>query len=244
MENAVYVALSRQMILRRQMDVVANNIANADTTSFKLEKIIINTDQQQAANTPDFDDPLSYVLDVAVARDFAQGALARTGGTFDLGIEGDAFFKIAHPEGDRYTRDGRFSLNDQGMLVTKSGLPVQGSGGEIVLDPKRGEPKVAGDGTISQEGAVVGKLELVRFEALSGLSKTGDGLYKNESNIAASAAPDALIRQGTLESSNVQPVLEITNMIEINRAYEQIARIMDQTSELNRRSVERLGKLA
>ena len=244
MENTVYVALSRQMILRRQMDVVANNIANAETTSFKLEKIIINTASETLPDPMDPEDTLDYVLDVALGRDFGQGALARTGGPLDFGIEGEGFFKVAHPDGERFTRDGRFSIDEQGRLTTRQKLPVQGDGGDIILDPKKGEPTVASDGTISQAGLRVGKLSVFSFESLAGLSKTGDGLYRNDSNIPATAATNAIIQQATLEGSNVQPILEITNMIEINRAYEQITRMMDQTAELDRRSIERLGRLA
>lgn len=242
MDNAVYIALSRQMILRRQMDVVANNIANAETTSFKLEKIIINTTAETLPGTTG-EDPLDYVLDVAVGRDFAQGALGRTGGPLDFAIEGEGFFKVLHPEGERFTRDGRFSIDDQGRLTTRQGLPVQGEAGDLLLDPKKGEPSVAGDGTISQGALRVGKLAVFRFDSLAGLSKTGDGLYQNDSNLAANAAPDAVVHQATLESSNVQPILEITNMIEISRAYERISKMMDQTAELDRRAIDRLGRL-
>lgn len=243
MDNGMYVALSRQMILRRQMDVVANNIANADTAGFKVEKIIINSDPKRLS-TPEGPGSLTYVTDPGVARNYGQGALSRTGAPLDMAIEGEGFFKIGAERGERFTRDGRFAVDGEGRLVTKAGDPVLDDGGaEITVDPSKGEISVSREGSISQGGLRVGKVGVYRFDELAGLSKDGDGLYRNDGNIPAQAAPDALVHQGMVESSNVQPILEITSMIEISRAYERIVRMMDQNSDLDRRSIERLGRV-
>lgn len=245
MENAAYIALSRQMTLRRELDIAANNLANVDTAGFKVEQLMVATENGQKARNHAVDGPARFVLDTGVGRDFGQGVISQTGNTFDFAIEGDAFFTIGGPEGDRYTRDGRFRTDDTGRLITAGGLPVLGEGGaEIILDPTRPPPSVSADGVITQGGERVGRLEVVRFDALGVLSKDGDGLYVNASNEQPQPAADAKVRQGMIEGSNVNSILEITNLIEISRAYERMARMIESNNDLSKRSVERLGRVS
>lgn len=243
MENAAYIGLSRQMTLRRELDIVANNIANADTTGFKVEQLLLGTEVGERARNDAVRPGVSFVLDGGVGRDYGQGELSQTGRPLDFGIEGEGvFFEIETDQGPAYTRDGAFTLDPEGRLTTEAGHRVQGQGGEIVLDPALGQAAVGADGTISQNGQPVGQLKLVRFDTLAALSKGGDGLYRNASNAAAMDATDARVRQGMLEGSNVNPILEITNLIEISRAYERITRMIENTNDLSRRAVERLGR--
>lgn len=245
MENAAYVGLSRQMTLRRELDIVANNIANADTTGFKVEQLMVGTEVGERARNAFVRPGVSFVLDNGVGRDFSQGALSQTGRNLDFGIEGEgAFFTLRDGAGEAYTRDGAFTLDPEGRLVTQQGAAVLGDGGEIILDTARGEPSVGADGTITQEGQVVGRLSVVRFDTLAALEKGGDGLYRNASNSTPLDATDARVRQGMLEGSNVNPILEITNLIEIQRAYESVTRMIEQNNDLSRRSVERLGRVS
>lgn len=246
MENVAYIALSRQMTLRRELDIAANNVANADTVGFKVEQLMVGTERAAGARNDPIKAPASFVLDNGVGRDFRAGEMRVTGNTFDLAVEGeDAFFSIGAPQGERYTRDGRFTTDPQGRLVTQQGFPVLGEGGgEILLDPRKSAPSISADGIVTQDGERVGRIGVVRFPALSALSKEGDNLYANASNQQPEAAPDARIRQGVLEGSNVKPVVEITNLIEITRAYERISKMIDQSTELSRRSVERLGRVS
>lgn len=245
MENAAYVGLSRQMTLRRELDVVANNIANADTTGFKVEQLLVGTELGDRARNAFVRPGVSFVLDNGVGRDYGQGALEQTGRSLDFAIEGEGvFFKVQDGAGEAYTRDGAFTLDPEGRLMTQGGQAVLGDGGEIILDRTLGEAQVGADGTISQNGQLVGRLSVVRFDALGALEKGGDGLYRNASNSTAIEATDARIRQGMLEGSNVNPILEITNLIEIQRAYESVTRMIENTNELSRRSVERLGRVS
>ena len=243
MENAAYVALSRQMTLRRELDIVANNIANADTTGFKVEQLLVGTEVGERARNEAVKPGVSFVLDNGVGRDFGQGALKQTGRNLDFGIEGEgAFFTVKDGKGDAYTRDGAFTLDPQGKLVTKAGAAVQGDGGDIILDPIKGAVTVGEDGTITQDGLAVGRLTLARFETLSALSKDGDGLYRNRSNTTPIDATGAKIHQGSVEASNVNPLTQITSMITISRAYEQASKMIENVNDLSRRSVERLGR--
>lgn len=244
MDNAMYVALSRQMTLRRELDVVANNLANADSAGFKVEALMVRTEAENKAGALDGPRGVKFVLDDGVARDFGQGRLNETGGALDVAIEGTAFFHVQTAEGERYTRDGRFTIDAQGVLTTQAGDPVQGEGGDIVIDPQRGPVAIARDGTVSQGAERIGKLAVVRFDDLAGLSKRGQNLYANTSNLQPQAAPDAIVHQGMVEDSNVNPIAEVTRLIEVSRAYASLAKIMEQQNDLSRRSVERLGRVS
>ena len=244
MDNALYVGLSRQMVLRREMDIVANNIANADTTGFKVESLMTKEQPGPPAFTLQGPRPIKFVAADGVARDFGQGGLHRTDAPLDLAIEGQGFFKVTSKEGDRYTRDGRFRTDDTGRLTTQAGQPVLDEGGGVIaLDLQKGQITVAADGTVSQGSERVGKVGVYKFDTLSVLEKTGDNLLQNTSNSQPATATEAKVRQGMLESSNVQPILEITRMIEVSRAYEQVTRMMDSQAELTRNTITRMGRL-
>jgi flagellar basal-body rod protein FlgF len=243
MDNALYVGLSRQMTLRRELDIVANNIANANTTGFKVEELMVRTEPAKPARTNGGSYPVKFVLDDGVARDFGQGALTQTGGDFDLAIEGQGFFKVSTAGGERYTRDGRFTMAPDGKLVTQNGAAVlDEGGGEILIDPLKGPVTFGKNGTVSQGAEQLGKIAVVRPTDLATFRKDGDNLYRNTTNDTPQAAPDAKVHQGMLEASNVQSITQITKLIEVSRAYESVAKMMDQTSELSRSAVERLGK--
>lgn len=244
MDNAMYVALSRQMTLRRELDIVANNIANVDTTGFKVEGTMVRTDPSTGAKMVDGPASLKFVIDDGVTRDFGQGTLRQTGGSFDLGIEGQGFFKIQTDAGERYTRDGRFTLSPEGKLTTQAGDAVQGQAGEIVINPELGAVSIAADGTVSQGVTKVGKIDVVTFDDLAGLSKTGDNQFRNASNLQPQVSTAARVHQGMLEGSNVNSILQVTRLIEISRAYESMARTIEKSAELSRRSIERLGRVA
>jgi flagellar basal-body rod protein FlgF len=242
MNTAIYVGLSRQVTLQRALQITANNIANVDTAGFKLEAPVV---KEESLTPFGGDQPISYVLDYGVARDFGQGTLEQTGNAMDVGIEGDAFFAVQTPAGVRYTRDGRFTVDVQNRLVTKDGHPVLGQGGRpITIDPTAGEPSIAADGGVFQRLVPVGRIEAVRFADLSRLSKDGQNLFVAPQDLAAAPAPDARLHQGMVEASNVKPMIEITNLIEITRAYERIAKMMDQTGDLHSRAIDRLGRMS
>jgi flagellar basal-body rod protein FlgF len=136
-------------------------------------------------------------------------------------------------------------MDEAGRLTTQGGSPVlDDGGGEISLNPEKGQLTISPDGTLSQGTERIGKLGVVTFANLSTLEKVGDNLMQNTSNQQGVAAPDAKLRQGMLEGSNVNPIQEITRMIEVSRAYEQMAKMMDSQATLSTQAVQQLGKAA
>jgi flagellar basal-body rod protein FlgF len=244
MDNTLYVSLSRQMTLRREMDVIANNIANSDTTGFKVESLMVRTEALAPATMTDGPNPVKFVLDDGVARDFSQGAMRQTSAPFDLAIEGKGFFKVETPAGERFTRDGRFTLSATGGLTTQAGDAVQGEAGPINVDMTKGPVAIAADGTVSQAGEKIGKVGVFAFDDRSVLAKDQDNLLKNVSNAQPVADTASRVHQGMLEGSNVNPILQITRMIEVSRAYAGAVKAMENTADLSRRAVERLGRVA
>ena len=245
MDNSLYVGLSKQMVLQRQMDIIANNIANTDTSGFKVESLAEATDPQAPAFTLGGPAPVKFVMPNGVVRDFGQGALRKTDAPFDVAIDGQGFFTVQTPAGNRYTRDGRFRMDDTGKIVNESGAPLlDDGGGEINLDPTKGEPTISPDGIVSQAGLRIGKIGVVNFANLSTLEKVGNNLLQNTSNQTPTTVTDAKVRQGMLEGSNVNPILEMTRMIEVSRAYEQMAKMMDTQADLSSQAVQQLGKAA
>ena len=240
----MYVGLSRQETLQRELDVVANNVANVDTAGFKVESLMMQDDPQHLPAAGDGPSTVNFTIDTGVARDFGQGALKQTGSPLNVAIQGEGFFRVSTPSGERYTRDGRFGMDAQGRLVTASGEAVQGDGGDITLDPQKGQPMIATDGTVSQQGQAVGRVSVVTFPSLSALSKAGDGLYRNVSNLQPQPADAARVRQGMLESSNVEPITQITRLIEIARAYDSVSQMVSQTADLSTQAVNRLGRVS
>ncbi len=248
MDNAIYVGLSKQMTLQRALDVAANNLANVDTAGFKVESLQVQTDPLTPPAVPS-SDPIKYVIDNGLARNFGQGGLEQTSNPLDVGIEGDGFFTVQTAAGPRYTRDGRFGVDAQNQLVDHQGDPVMSAGGSpISVDPQKGQVSIAKDGTISQIGQngqtlQVGKLGVSRFANLSALRKQGDNLY-DAAGATPTTATDARMHQGMVERSNVQPIVEITSLISITRAYERVTQMMSQTQDLSESAVQRLGKAA
>ena len=238
METPTYIALSRQMVLRSQMEVVANNIANANTSGFKAEMMLMSEVELPAEKGT----KLAYVQDFATARDFSPGTLRPTGNDLDLAIQGDGFFAVQTPEGVRYTRVGRFQLNQDGILVTSHGYPVLASGGSVSIDPDDGPVHVAEDGSISTDLArngqlmqAIGKLDMVDFANRAALTPAPDNLF--DAGTQAPTEAKGKVEQRMLEDSNVNTIKQMTDMIEVTRNYQTVQRFLDSENDRQRRAI-------
>lgn len=237
MENTTYIGLSRQLGLRRAMDVVAHNIANANTPAFKAERIVF---REYLAN-PDSGNELSFVQDMGTARDLTNGPLVATGNDFDVAITDEGYFVIDTPLGERYTRHGRFQLDAEGQLVTGVGYPVQGSNGPITVPSDDGPISIASDGTISNDSGVIGQIRLVQFEDEQQLRKAANGLFSTSPEMPPEEVANPAMAQGMIEESNVQPVLELTRMMQINRTHESVTRMLKREDDRIKNMIDKLG---
>jgi len=240
MENALLVGLSAQMALRRNMEIIANNLANASTSGFKretplFEELLVAVEDEAAGLRE-----VSFVRDWGVLRDLNPGPLQQTGASLDIAVEGAGFLVVRAPAGERYTRDGHLKLDAQGRIVTADGDPVLSDGGEITVPPGQNDIKIAADGTISTSEGPIGKFRVVTFPP-SALMKEGKNLYS--ADVPPSPAQNTRVLQGMIERSNVEPVVEMTKMIEVLRAYQHSTETLNATDEMIRRATQRLGEV-
>jgi flagellar basal-body rod protein FlgF len=250
MENTLLVGLSRQMVLERQMDVVANNVANINTNGFKADRSLFEEFLRSPAHEDNFtrsDRRVSFVQDRASFHDFAAGNTEQTKNPLDVSIDGNALFVVQTPVGERYTRDGGFQINNLGQLVTAGGNPVMGTSGPIVFQPTDKQINIAADGNVTvlegtgRTDSVRGKLRLVSFADAQKLVKDGNNLYSAGQDIAAQPDITSRVRQGFIEKSNVNSVTEMSRMIEITRTYTQISALLQQQSDLHKSAIEKLA---
>ena len=238
MKTPSYVALSQQMVMRKQMGVIANNIANSETPGYKADRLMF----AEHLALPKGGDQISYTRMAGVKTAFHPGGFTRTGNSLDVAIQGDGFFVVDTPAGPRYTRNGHFQLDENSQLVTSHGYPVLGEGDQpIVFSEDAGVVKIAKDGTVSGDNDDFGSIQLVRFATTDGMKKAGGGLFTTETS--PDPATGSFVIQGSLEDSNVEPILEITRMIKLLSAYKAAQKAIDSEHERQRRAIERLGRL-
>ena len=241
MDNTLLVSLSHQLAANRSMDVIANNLANVSTPAFKRENVKFEelVAQMRAAEGDTSPQSVSFVQDKGVVRDLSEGRLERTNNTFDLALNGRGFFVVQTPKGAQYTRNGHFTLDPSGQIVTEDGQTVQGDGGAITITPNDGDIHIAADGTVSGKNGQIAKIQVVNFANERTLLKEGSSLYSTTQT--PNPATGTAISQGMLESSNVEPVVEISHMMEIMRAYQATASLTQQQESLLSQVIEKLG---
>ena len=251
MQNALLIGLSRQVALGRELEVVANNIANVNTTGYKANGAVFEEFIAPGARDgrlSDSDARVSFVRDRATWVDLSQGPVERTGNPLDIAIDGKGFLAVQTPNGERFTRNGAFQINAEGQLVTGEGFAVLGESGPITFQPKDRDITISADGTISvREGNSArtesqrGKLRVAAFENPGVLQKDGAGTFKAPENAVQTADGESRVIQGAVEKSNVRAVIEMTRMIEVTRSYTQVASLLAQQHDLQHTAI---GKLA
>jgi flagellar basal-body rod protein FlgF/flagellar basal-body rod protein FlgG len=252
MENHSLVGLSRQIALSRELDVVANNIANVNTTGYKAGNTVFHEFLMPGVRANQFrggDRLVSFVHDRATWTDFSQGAVQPTGNPLDVAISGNAFLTVQTPRGERYTRNGALQINAQGQLVTSEGLQVIGQNGPIVFQPNDRDISIGIDGLISvREGQNTtdsqrGKLKLASFDQPRRLQKDGTSTYLAPAGVTPQVPTDARVSQGAIEKSNVKSVMEMTRMVEVTRAYTQIASMLQSQSDTRKSAIDKLAEV-
>jgi flagellar basal-body rod protein FlgF len=249
-ENALLVGLSRQMVLGREFDVIANNLANINTNGYKADKPLFEEYLNSKAHEDNFvgaDRRVSYVQDRGTYRDFAAGSYEETKNPLDVAVDGSGFLVVQTAAGERYTRDGNLQINSTGQLVTHDGDPVLGTAGPIVLQSTDHDVNISPDGTItvvegtSHTDSIRAKLRLVSFADAQQLLKQGNNLFSAEGGAAPQQDIKSTIRQGYVEKSNVSAVSEMSRMVEVSRTYSQVATMLQQEADLHKTAISQLA---
>jgi flagellar basal-body rod protein FlgF len=242
MDNAQLVAHSRLQTLQRQLDVLANNIANAGTTGFKSRGMQFSEFLQPNAKSDSFKGAarsISFVIDRGATLDFTDGPIEHTGNATDIALRGPALLAVKTAAGERYTRNGSLATNTKGEIVTSDGHVVLGAGGAIIADPADGPLEITSDGTVGNHSGPIGKLKIVDVTDPTQLVNEGSNLYSAKSQLPASKTP--LVSVGSIEKSNVQPVLAMSRLIEVTRAYSALATSMQRLDDTQKGALERLA---
>lgn len=258
MLRGLYTAWTGMVNEQKRLDVVSNNLANADTYGYKADSVSSQAfdqlltlkirDGSQAYHNQAIGTMSLGVKVGEVYTDFAQGSVRNTGGTFDVALSGNGFFTIHYTNSrgqtlTRYTRDGSFQVTKDGYLVDTEGNRVQGKGGDIRIDTNAKDVSIDKDGTITADGTAVDQLQITDFADYDYLVKLGDNMYTTVDG-AREIASTADVMQGYTEQSNVNVVSEMVDMITITRAYEanqKMIRAMDSMMEKAVNAVGRVG---
>ncbi|MEP1142624.1 MAG: flagellar hook-basal body complex protein [Henriciella sp.] len=225
MSNSIYATLARQDGLLKELQVVANNIANTNTSGYKTDRAVFaEYVMQTGTDTPS----LSMGGLAGHSFDLTQGTVKFTGGKFDLAIQGEGFFAIETDAGQRLTRAGAFMMSSEGELITPDGAKVLSNGATPIQIPPEAESiSIAGDGTISAAGQILGQVGV--FSAEGQLQRDTDTRFTAQGGIQP--IEGASVLQGALEASNVSPVLEMSRMIEVQRAYEAGQTVLEREDQ-------------
>lgn len=241
MDIASSVATSRLAAQQRAMEVVADNLANANTPGYKAERVQFSDwlARQSGGATPPGGNQIAFTQDRATWREQQAGTTTHTGNPFDVAVSGNGYFTVNTPRGPRLTRDGRFGLLPSGTIADTAGNAVLDNNGQpIQLAPTDTRITIAGDGTVSSENGQIAKIGVVQPTDPMMLSGEGGTLFLSGSTTAPVASPE--LEQGAIEESNVQPVLEVTRMIDGERQFEFMAQFVQAESDRQQNSIDKL----
>lgn len=244
MPNTIFAGLSQQIAVERQMEIVANNIANASTPGYRAQHIVFSEYMKGGNSQVDVEggDKLSLVLDYGHYQSNLQGSIKQTANPLNIALEGPGYIGVQTNDGVAFTRAGNFKLDGNGDLITAHGDRISSlGGGTLTIPAEAQEIKISQDGTISTELGIVGQIMINEFENDQELEAIGHGLY-SAGDDQGIPATDTIAIQGAIEGSNVQAVVEITRMIEILRSYQRTQSMINTEHERERSMIQRLSR--
>ncbi|HET6306189.1 MAG TPA: flagellar basal-body rod protein FlgF [Rhodopila sp.] len=241
MDITTSLAASRLIAQQRALDITANNIANANTPGYRTERVQFSDwiDQQPNTASPPGGRSIAYTQDRATYREGQAGAMTHTANPLDLALTGDGYFTVNTQNGPRLTRDGRFSRMPDGTLADSSGNPVLDVTGQpIVIAATDTRISVAGDGSITSENGPIGKIGVVQPTDPMQLQAQGATDFVSNAPTTPVAAPNVV--QGAIEGSNVQPVMEVTRMLDNERQFQLVTQVVQAESDRQQNSIDKL----
>jgi flagellar basal-body rod protein FlgF len=246
MSQALFSAASGATYHEKRLDVLANNLSNINTAGYKQDKLIFRIPKEEGAGR-EGSGGMSFLyspppMPAGTTIDFSQGDLKATGNPLDLALNGSGFFCIESPDGTQYTRKGSFTLNQDGVLVTKQGHPVQGDSGTIKISGQ--DVSIDEKGNIYADGERVGAVKVVKILDLHNLRKVGDAMFTPAEGEAKEVKDDdAIVKQGFIETSNVNGLRAMTEMIDVMRGYESYQKVIQHIDDVTRKAITDVGKL-
>jgi len=242
MENTTYVGVSGQISLARRLETIAHNMANVNTPGFRAEALKFSVLASPEAETNG--SVASFVTAGKSYISLERGAITESGNPLDVAIKGDAYLALQTPAGIAYSRDGRLQMTADGGLVSTMGYPVLDSGGApLQLDIQGGPPTIGADGSISQNGKMVGALGLFQFQPDSQLRYgPNSSLIPDREPMPVVDDPQFGVMQGYIESANVDGVIEMTRLIEVSRAFERVEALLRGREDMTHKAIETLGQ--
>ena len=241
MQTGIYVSLSSQMTLERRLPTIADNMANVNTTGFRGTEVKFNQVMSDTDNK--LDAKVSFVTQGNDYINTDTGELENTGNLMDFAVKGDAYFGISTPAGTVLTRDGRFTMADTGALISSQGYPaLDPGGGPIQLNPRGGEPSVGINGQIYQDKKLVGTIGLYSADFTKGFVRySNSGIIPTETPQAVVDSSKIGVAQGYLENSNVNGMREMTQLIEVSRAFDNISTLTSSSESTLEEAIKTLG---
>ncbi|MEM9839103.1 MAG: flagellar basal-body rod protein FlgF [Pseudomonadota bacterium] len=243
MDTSLYVNLSYQSSLNRRLELIANNIANVNTTAFKAERVMFDDALVKAGRR----ETVAYVIDRASYTDFNTGSINQTGNQLDVAVVGDGWLSVETPDGIRYTRDGRLSISPNQELVALDGSPVLDRGGTRIVIPEQAENiAIAQSGTISVQlqgepiPVEIAQIGVYDFDAPQLLNREESGRFSGD--VEATLVETPRVQQFAIESANINPIKEIIKLMELSRAYATAAKSSNDIHEQKKDSIQRLSK--
>lgn len=243
MEQTSFVALSRMIALQRQTEMTAHNIANANTPGFKGSRKIFGDYllTQHSVAQPAGARTIHFVQDRATYRDHADSPTSRTGNPLDIALASDGFLAFETLRGERFSRNGRLTLDPQGRITSSEGYPVLSTQGTpLVVAPNESSITIAADGTVSTPNGEIGRLRVVRFQEPQKLIAEGAALFRADEGQEPAAVAAPMVMQGMIEESNVRPLIELTLLMSQQREFEFNAQFIEREGERRQQAVDRL----
>jgi flagellar basal-body rod protein FlgF len=242
MDQSAVMAAGGLRARMEALDMLSNNLANANTSGFKLDREFYSlysgdgagVDGQQAAQIPNVKSHWT---------DFSQGNLSATKNPLDLALTGSGFFVVNGPSGPLYTRNGSFQLSNSGALITSDGYPVAGAGGAPIQPLSNGAIEVQPDGTVQQNGTTIGQLQIVNFANLRVLTKMGNSFFVNSDPKAQPIASDATVSQGQLEGSNVGTSELAVGLVGVMRQTEMLQKAILTTADMSKQALQEVARV-
>lgn len=237
MENSVYVGLSKQIVLRENMSIIANNVANMSTPGYRGQNMIFTEFIEDPRHMKE---DISFVLDYGQYQKTDAGPVKTTGNSLDVALIGPGFMGVQTPAGIQYTRAGNMGMTSEGVLVNSLGMRIADTGGgDITIPADAQEVMIDRRGVVSTDQGQIGQIMIREFASDQDLNPAGNGLYTTTA--APLESPNTQVLQGKIEGSNVQAVVEMTRMIEVSREYQAVQNMMNSENERLRTAIRKLS---